>query len=202
MKFFNKKSVSLKTFTFILSFISFTTVLSAGEFITKNSFDIESALLWQAKNQFQVPNNSGGTRIDIKDSAGTPFLIHRFTYYRTLTGPHQLRVMIAPLEIKSEVVLDKDILFQNRTFQKDELVSYTYKFNSYRLSYVYNKRQSDGWSWHIGGTLKVRDAKIAVKGKNHSEEKKNLGFVPLLNFGADYHPPQLNSIVKGQSHLI
>ncbi|MBF0360904.1 MAG: hypothetical protein HQK49_07825 [Oligoflexia bacterium] len=167
-------------------FVFITPIVFAMDF--KNRIDMEHALIWQGKNQFQITNNASGTRIDIKDNGGEPFLVHRLTYYRTLKGPHHLRLLIAPLEIKSDGILDRDVLFQNQLFQKSEFVSFTYKFNSYRVSYLYYKRMNDLWSWYVGGTLKVRDAKISIKGKNKNEEKNDLGLVPLLSFGIDCNP--------------
>ncbi|MBF0316481.1 MAG: hypothetical protein HQK50_19415 [Oligoflexia bacterium] len=154
----------------------------------KNQVDAESGLLWQAKNAFQIPNDSRGTRLDLSDIEKGPFFVNRFSFTRTIGGPHKLRLLVAPLSLKFSHVLQNDLLFQEKLFERSELLSIDYKFNSYRLSYLYTIKHNENWSWHIGATLKVRDAKIAVRGRGISVAKKNIGLVPLVKFGLVFTP--------------
>jgi hypothetical protein len=64
-------------------------------------------------------------------------------------------------------------------------VQATYTFNSYRLSYRYLARAGDRTSAWIGGTVKVRDAVIALEGGT-SSRKDDLGFVPLLHVAGEW----------------
>ncbi len=61
-----------------------------------------------------------------------------------------------------------------------------YKFNSYRASYRYLFYDGPKWRWHIGGTLKIRDARIALKQQGASSSSDNVGVVPLLNLYGNY----------------
>lgn len=168
--------------------------ISATE--SSNRADIEYGMVWQGKNAFQIPNAVGGTRIDLASDSSTAesILVNRFYFTHTLNGPHQIKILFAPLELRTSGTLKNDFYFQNQLFHKDELAFFIYKFNSYRLSYIYNIKQNESWSWNIGVTAKIRDAKISVRGKDKVETKKDLGFVPLLHFGFNYTPQLIQNI--------
>ena len=60
-----------------------------------------------------------------------------------------------------------------------------YQFNSYRLTWRYDVDPSGKFRWGIGLTGKIRDAEIAMAGGGVESSKKNVGFVPLINFDVE-----------------
>jgi hypothetical protein len=44
----------------------------------------------------------------------------------------------------------------------------------------------DRWTWRLGFTAKIRDAKIKLEQGETTSRKTDLGFVPLLHVGADW----------------
>ena len=61
----------------------------------------------------------------------------------------------------------------------------TYQFNSWRATYRYRCYQSERWTWWIGGTAKIRDARIELRQGGASARETDVGFVPLLHVAAD-----------------
>lgn len=61
-----------------------------------------------------------------------------------------------------------------------------YEFNSYRLTWRYLFRESENLKMKIGFTGLVRDADVALEQSGVRTNYDNIGFVPLLNFHADY----------------
>ena len=59
----------------------------------------------------------------------------------------------------------------------------TYKFNSYRLAYLYELVSSPSFLLRGGFVGKIREAKVAVRGSGLNSSYDNVGFVPLLNLG-------------------
>ena len=159
----------------------------------KHQIDFETGYVWQTKNSFQIPNNSTATRKDRSDFDKGPYQVFRAYYSYKVSGLHSIRLLIAPFVIQQDETLSDDFLFQNKLFTKGDFVTFTYKFNSYRLSYLYTFIHSQNFSWHLGFTGKIRDAMIQVKDKNQESSKKNIGVVPLISFGLKYRPSLLNS---------
>ena len=147
---------------------------------------LEMGAVQQSYNDVQIPKNTG-TRFSLSDIAGNDSqLFYRLELFYELTDKHQLRFLIAPLGYTKNSVLDKNINFDGETFTSGNNTEATYKFNSYRASYRYLFHNTDSWRWHIGGTLKIRDAEIALKQNGVSASNSNIGVVPLLNLYGEY----------------
>src|SRR5690606_24263428 len=54
-----------------------------------------------------------------------------------------------------------------------------YKFNSYRGTWSYRVYQGTAWTWRVGFTGFVRDARVALTQADRAAEDTDVGFVPL-----------------------
>ncbi len=168
-------------FTFILIFAFI--LLSGSE---RFNAEIEGGLLWQTRNDVQIPNTTDGTRFSLVELVGKGPLPWFRLYVRwNITERHNLHILLAPLSYTKSGVFDNDVNFGGETFQQGVETNATYKFNSWRIGYSYNLCRSKKHNcrcW-IGFTAKIRDAKIALEQPGISSEKTDLGFVPLLRLG-------------------
>ncbi len=148
---------------------------------------IEGGPAWQSLNDVQIPNDATGTRFSLYDLAGSgPWPAGR-VYLTWRTGErHALRALVAPFSITETGVPGKPIDFAGATYAPGMPVKATYRFNSYRLSYIYRLYESERWTWRTGFTAKVRDAKIELSQGATTSRKTDLGFVPLLHIGAEW----------------
>ena len=158
----------------------FASVICAQERFT---LDLEGGPAWQLRNDFAVPGD-GGTLVRIDEHG--PFAAFRATLTWRASDRWSARFLVAPLATSSDVVSQNPIVFEGVTFAAGEEVHADYKFNSYRAGVVYAFPPRGKWSFRAGGTLKVRDAEIALSGVSGSAEKTNVGVVPLLYGGARY----------------
>jgi hypothetical protein len=150
----------------------------AGRFV----LEVEAGPVWQSRNDVQIPNESG-TRISLVDLIGAgPNPAYRVSGIWEISRRHSLRVLVAPLTISGDGVLNAPVEFAGSSFLQDVTTEATYRFNSYRLTYRY--RLSDGarWSWQLGFTAKIRDAKVELRQPDAAARDYNIGFVPLLHF--------------------
>ncbi|MFC1541727.1 hypothetical protein ACFL50_04665 [Candidatus Latescibacterota bacterium] len=153
--------------------------------IPTGSIEFETGAVWQSMNNVQIPNNENGTRYSLYNLAGKgPWLAGRIYLTMNLAPKHDLRLLVAPLDINEKSVFDKTILFAGRAFSPGPIDT-RYKFNSYRLTYRY-LYYAQRWKLRIGFTAKIRDAIIELNRDNNSARKKDLGFVPLLHLSGEY----------------
>lgn len=154
------------------------------------SVNLETGAVWQNRNDVRIPGDSG-TRFSITDIAGEgPFQFYRLEYFLNLNEKNQIRFMIAPFQYSESGVPKKDIVYVDESFSAGQKTEFTYKFNSYRVSYRYLYKDHSSWRLWLGGTLKIRDAEIAIKQGDVEAKDSNVGFVPLFNLYSDY---QLNN---------
>ena len=109
-------------------------------------------------------------------------------------------MLYAPLTVEGEGTLKKDVKYQKETFSKGEKVKSEYTFNSYRLTYRYMIVNNDSFLFGLGLTAKIRDAEIKLtsgskSASTKSANKTNIGFVPIVNFYAEYKLPANISVV-------
>jgi hypothetical protein len=151
------------------------------------SVRIEGGPVWQSVNDVQVPNDASGTRFSLCDLVGSgPWPAGR-VYLTWRTGErHALRLLVAPLQITGTGVPDQPIDFAGATYAPGVPVDATYRFNSYRLTYRYRFHDGERWTWWVGFTAKVRDAKIELTQGAVTSRKTDLGFVPLLHVAGDW----------------
>jgi hypothetical protein len=140
------------------------------------SVRFETGISSVIKNEFRVPKQ-GGTDVQFPDSSQM--------YYRVegswdWNERHGLRFVVAPFSYSEKINTTAPIVFDKTTFASNTETSLNFKFNSYRLGYVYHWIQDTNWTLDVGGTLKVRDALISVEQAGVEEKFTDFGFVPLL----------------------
>jgi hypothetical protein len=149
--------------------------------------ELEGGAVWQSKNDVQIPNNEDGTRFTLVDvQGGGPWPTGRLYATWNINRRHGLRALVAPLSVTETGVLSTPTSFAGATFDADIPTAATYRFNSWRLTYSYRFHQSTRWSWRVGFTAKIRDAKIELSQNNTSAAKTDVGFVPLLHVRGRY----------------
>jgi|WetSurMetagenome_2_1015567.scaffolds.fasta_scaffold214714_2 hypothetical protein len=153
---------------------------------TKWQVDLESGLAISGYNNVRIPGNTG-TKFSLSrdlDIDQTVFWRARFS--RMFDDKHSLSFLIAPLTFNAEGRLEKDLKFAGGEFSANTFVKAKYRFDSYRLTYRYDFYRRDRLRLGIGFTGKIRDAAISVEGGGQKAEKANTGFVPLINFRAEW----------------
>lgn len=153
------------------------------------AFDIELELgpSWQAKNKVQIPNDREGDRFELTDIAGSgPWTTARINAHWNFSGPHSMRLVLAPFSYEERGRLDEDVRFAGETYRASDTVKASYTFNSWRLGYRYQYYAANGWKLWVGGTAKVRDAEIKLRQGQTSSSDDDVGFVPLLHLAGEY----------------
>ena len=149
--------------------------------------ELEGGPVWQTVNDVQIPNDETGTRFSLVDVIGKgPWPAFRFYATWNINPKHGLRVLLAPLSVTETSTLTDPVNFAGSSFATGVPTEATYQFNSWRLSYRYRFHHGNKWTWWIGFTAKVRDAKIALSQPDVAAEKTDVGFVPLLHLAADW----------------
>ncbi len=158
-------------------------VVRAGESVTPRlQLELEGGAVWQSRNVVQIPNDDTATRFSLVDAVGTgPWPTGRLYATWNINEKHGVRLLLAPLRIAETAQLDAPVNFAGSAFAAGVPTECTYKFNSYRLSYRYRFHSGEKWRWWIGGTAKIRDAKISLAQGTDVAEKTDVGFVPLLH---------------------
>lgn len=172
-----KKRISL-----FAAFIIFTSVCLSSSLNAQVVLDVETGLVSTGYNDVRIPGNSG-TFISLKDDLkpGSD-IYYRIKLNYTFSSTHTFSLLYAPLTVKSEGQLNKDVNFAGKTFLANKDLSGTYRFNSYRLTYRYDFVHNTNLEFGLGFSAKIRDAGIALSSQGISSDKFNVGFVPIINF--------------------
>ncbi len=172
------------------------TASAAGRF----RVDLESGAAFSGYNDIRIPGNSG-TLFSLArqlQSDPVPFIRMR-TDYR-LGQRHILSLLAAPLRVRSQGRLDHDLRYLNDTFPSGTNLSALYRFDSYRLTYRWEVLKRGNLGLGLGFTAKIRDASITLEGGGRKAEKKNTGFVPIVNFQLTWQPDsKWNVILEGDA---
>ena len=148
--------------------------------------ELEFSPVWQTRNDTRIPNSTG-TEFALRDIQGSgPFAGGRIHVDYAFNPKHEVRFLAAPLTITSTGNLSKSVFFNNTSFAAGPGVNVRYKFNSYRLTYRYRIYAGDRWTWKLGATGKIRDAKIELSNRTSSDAYTDLGFVPLVHLDGEY----------------
>jgi len=151
------------------------------------SLELEAGPVWQSSNDVQIPNDELGTRFSLKDLVGTgPWPAARVYFTWNINQKQSLRLLLAPLSYTESGVFDEEVLFAGAAYQPGVPTEATYRFNSWRLTWRYKLKNSDRWQLWIGATAKIRDAEIKLQQGDTTSRDTDVGFVPLLNFRADW----------------
>ncbi len=147
--------------------------------------EIEGGPAWQTRNDFGIPGDTG-TRVDLAAIESGPVAAFRTTLTWDAGERWSLRLLAAPLRLNASFVPDAAIDFDGATFPAGETVTARYRFDSYRLSWIYRFPPGKRWSFRAGFTAKIRSAEIGIEGPSASRTYDNVGFVPLLHGGARF----------------
>jgi hypothetical protein len=148
--------------------------------------DFEGGAAFTGYNDVQIPSDSG-TRFSLADEiVSSPAIALRFRGGVTLAERHTLFALAAPLTVKGEGTLDRDINYQGRLFHQGTKVNSSYRFDSYRLTYRYSIIDQPAFGLGAGLTAKIRSADIALMSDSAYARRTNLGAVPLINLMVRY----------------
>lgn len=162
--------------------------------------EIETGIVNTGYNDVRIPGNLG-TNISLKnDLKPSSDIYYRLKLNYTFGSSHTISLLFAPLTVKSEGVINKDVSFAGKLFPANKDLSGSYKFNSYRLTYRYDFVQNPKFELGVGFTAKIRDAGIAISSTGINAEKFNVGFVPIINFRLLWHlQEKLGFILEGDA---
>jgi len=158
-------------------------------------FNLESGVVFSGYNDVRVPGD-GGTLFALNgDLSPRSEVYYRLRLQYTLNNKHTFSALFAPLTVDYEGEFDREVVFFNQTFPPNAFTEANYQFNSYRFTYRYEFPRKGRFRWGIGATAKIRDAVIRLRNNSQTEEKTNVGFVPLINFRAEWFVREKLSIV-------
>jgi hypothetical protein len=170
----NKKSQFLHILLYLLA-------PSFAQADSNFDFFIETGAVWQNRNDTEIPPGTG-TRLSIDEFNKGPFFHYRLEGYYRINKQHALRLVYAPLEIEVSGRANDTVVFDGSSFPNTADLNVKYKFNSYRLTYIYGFSGFGDDQLNLGITAKVRDASTTLSQSSISESYSNVGFVPLLYF--------------------
>jgi len=137
--------------------------------------------VWLARNDVQIPNETG-TRFSLQELVGAgPTELTRAELAWNVNPRHALRVVYAPVRVERSGTPAVGLLFAGEQFAAGVPADAVYKFSSYRATYRYRFYQGDTWSWRVGGTAFIRDARVALAQGAIAAEDTDVGFVPLAH---------------------
>ena len=149
--------------------------------------ELEAGPVWQSRNDVQIPNTDAGTRFSLVDLAGKgPWPAARLYLTWDINDRHSLRGLLAPLAYTETGTFTGPVEFAGESYVPGDPVDGTYKFNSWRLGYRYRFMNREHLKLLVGFTAKIRDAKIELSQGSTTSKDTDLGFVPVLYFGADW----------------
>jgi hypothetical protein len=145
---------------------------------------VEGLSVWQQRNDVRIPPDTGTgfSLVDLVGSGPTPSL--RVTATADVTERQQVRLVYAPLRLTGRGTAATPIAFAGTTFAPAPAEA-VYKFSSYRATWSYRVYQGPTWTWRIGFTGFVRDARVALTQADRAAEDTDVGFVPLGHVSAD-----------------
>jgi hypothetical protein len=160
----------------------------AGAAVT---IDLETGAAFAGYNDVRIPGTTGTEFSLTRDLESDPAAFFRARLSYKFGQRHTLSLLVAPLRLKADGRIDRDILFEDEHFPAGSDLRATYRFDSYRLTYRYRLYRSETVQFGLGLTAKIRDAAISVESDSLRAEKTNTGFVPLINFRLtwDFAPP-------------
>jgi len=144
--------------------------------------NLEGGAAFSGRNEVRIPPDTG-TQFSLTEDLDT-----RATgFWRLRAGMrfgerHEASVLVAPLRFRASGAIGREIRYGGETFPADADLDARYRFDSYRLSYLYRVWGANRARLDLGLTAKIRAAAIRLAGAGRSAEKTNTGFVPLIAF--------------------
>ncbi len=149
------------------------------------TIEAETGLAFSGYNDIQIPRSTG-TRFSLsRDLDPESKWFQRIRIGVQVHPRHHISALYAPLSLFAVGNAPLPITFNGVQFPEGVPLRGKYRFNSYRLSWMYVFTDSDKWRLGAGFTAKIRDASISLTGGGLFSEKTNVGFVPLIRFWAE-----------------
>jgi hypothetical protein len=107
-----------------------------------------------------------------------------------IDGRNTLIFLYAPLDVTTDIRLNKNIQFNDVLFNAGTPIRHRYLFDGIRASYMYGIFKEKQWRWDLGLTGQIRNAQVAMstlQGTSYASES-DIGFVPALKTRFTYHP--------------
>lgn len=162
--------------------------------------DIETGVAFSGYNDVRIPGDTGTEFSLSQELEADPTAFVRARGLHTFGEKHTVWALVAPLRIRSEGTIDREVLFEDETFDPGTSLKTLYRFDSYRLSYRYDFHRRERFRAGVGLTAKIRDASVRVESAGKRAEKTNTGFVPLVTFLAEWRPSKrLRLILEGDA---
>lgn len=145
---------------------------------------VEGLGLWQERNDVRIPPNTGTpfSIVDLIGRAPTPSIRGELTI--DVTERQELRVVYAPLRVTGRGTPAAPIAFAGGLFAPSPTDA-EYQFSSYRGTWRYRVYQGGTWTWRVGATAFIRDARITLAQPGQAAQDADVGFVPLGHVSAD-----------------
>lgn len=145
---------------------------------------VEGVNVGQYRNNVRIPADSGTlfSIVDLIGRASTPSIRGELTV--DVSERQELRVVYAPLRVTGRGTPASSIVFAGGLFLPVPTEA-EYQFSSYRGTWRYRVYHGDTWTWRVGATAFVRDARIALAQAGQAAEDTDVGFVPLGHVSAD-----------------
>ncbi len=160
--------------------------------------NVETGAALSGYNKVRIPGE-GGTFINFAEALEpTPTAFYRLRLSYTINEKHTITALFAPLTIRYNGTFGQELQFFGTNFAATQPLAVRYQFNSYRLTYRYNFPRTKRFQFGVGGTAKIRDAEVEVNGVT----KTNVGFVPLINFRAEWFAKEKLSLVLRGDALV
>lgn len=165
-----------------------TTVVLVGwsESLAKWGIDFETGPVFAGYNDVRIPGNTGtefslSEELEMKSSH-----FFRVRFAHSINDRHHISALVAPLRLDASGQLNRAVRFNEVDFDANTSLKAKYRFDSYRLTYRYDVYRGSNFKAGFGVTAKIRDASISLEDGHKKSEKKNTGFVPLINFGLQW----------------
>ncbi|MCU0606718.1 MAG: hypothetical protein MUF78_04705 [Candidatus Edwardsbacteria bacterium] len=162
--------------------------------------DLEAGAVFSGYNDVAVPGDAG-TRFSLsRQLRSDPAPFGRLRAGYCFGGRHTVSALAAPLRISASGSSDRDIVYLGQTFPAGIALTSRYRFDSYRLTYRWDPLRRERLTAGFGFTAKIRDAAIGLEGGGLRAEKKNTGFVPIVNFRVAWRPAErLTALFEGDA---
>jgi len=175
-----------KLFLIITTLISVFVLSGLSSLKAQVLIDLETGIVFSGYNNVRIPGNQGTLFSLSKELDASPKVFYRLRTGYTFGTRHNFSLLYAPLNVKSNGSIPRDLTFEGVVFPANATLIGFYKFNSYRLTYRYDIIEKPRFEFGLGFTAKIRDAKISLSSPSFYSEKTNVGFVPILNFRLEW----------------
>jgi hypothetical protein len=185
---------------FLISALAMIAVMPDGRADAQARVELETGAVFSGYNDIRIPGK-GGTLFSLsRELVSDPIPFGRLRAGYCFGGRHTVSALIAPLRIHSSGSSAQSIIYQGDTFAAGTALTSRYRFDSYRLTYRWDPLRRERLTAGFGFTAKIRDASISLEGGGRRAEKKNTGFVPIVNFRVAWRPAdRLTALFEGDA---